>query len=193
MAARPPRIQRQRTGYPRRRGVFATNTPAAGSPTWSSATRGEDRIRGLNGTGMTNLPLQAFAKNQIWLELACLAYESLDSTAGLPRPARPNVGTQTHAAPTADRGWADYHHRPAPDPASVETMALDRPYNQRPQPPRRTDLTKPCQPIDQEPGEPANSAPEARHAQCPTALASSRNTTRAHARMIQSSASPKTL
>ena len=29
---------------------------------------------------MTNLPLQAFAKNQIWLELACLAYELLTWT-----------------------------------------------------------------------------------------------------------------
>ena len=30
--------------------------------------------------GLTNRPLQAFAKNQIWLELACLAYELLKST-----------------------------------------------------------------------------------------------------------------
>ena len=42
--------------------------------------RAEDRIRGLKDTGMTNLPLQAFAKNQIWLELACLAYELLTWT-----------------------------------------------------------------------------------------------------------------
>lgn len=42
--------------------------------------RAEDRIRGLKDTGLTNLPLQAFAKNQIWLELACLAYELLTWT-----------------------------------------------------------------------------------------------------------------
>src|SRR6185436_17136108 len=42
--------------------------------------RAEDRIRGLKDTGMTNLPLQAFTKNQIWLELACLAYELLTWT-----------------------------------------------------------------------------------------------------------------
>ena len=42
--------------------------------------RAEDRIRALKDTGLTNLPLQAFAKNQIWLELACLAYELLTWT-----------------------------------------------------------------------------------------------------------------
>ena len=39
--------------------------------------RAEDRIRGLKDTGMTNLPLQAFAKNEIWLELVQLAAELL--------------------------------------------------------------------------------------------------------------------
>ena len=38
------------------------------------------RIRGLNDTGLPNLPLKAFVKNQIGLELACLAYELLKST-----------------------------------------------------------------------------------------------------------------
>jgi Transposase DDE domain group 1 len=42
--------------------------------------RAEDRIRGLKDTGMTNLPLQAFAKNQIWLELVQLAAELLTWT-----------------------------------------------------------------------------------------------------------------
>lgn len=37
--------------------------------------RAEDRIRGLKDTGLTNLPLQAFDKNQVWVELAQLAYE----------------------------------------------------------------------------------------------------------------------
>jgi Transposase DDE domain group 1 len=39
--------------------------------------RAEDRIRGLKDTGMTNLPLQAFTKNEIWLELVQLAAELL--------------------------------------------------------------------------------------------------------------------
>lgn len=39
--------------------------------------RAEDRIRTLKDTGLTNLPLQAFGKNAIWLELAALAYELL--------------------------------------------------------------------------------------------------------------------
>ena len=51
--------------------------------------------------GLTNRPLQAFAKNQIWLELACLAYELLAWTQLLAfyDPARPNLRTQT--PPTA--------------------------------------------------------------------------------------------
>jgi Transposase DDE domain group 1 len=51
--------------------------------------RAEDRIRGLKDTGMTNLPLHAFAKNQIWLELACLAYELLTWTQLLAWPDQP--------------------------------------------------------------------------------------------------------
>ena len=39
--------------------------------------RAEDRIRGLKDTGLRNLPLQEFAKNQIWLELVHLAAELL--------------------------------------------------------------------------------------------------------------------
>ena len=39
--------------------------------------RAEDRIRALKDTGATNLPLQAFDKNQLWLELAQLAAELL--------------------------------------------------------------------------------------------------------------------
>jgi hypothetical protein len=42
--------------------------------------RAEDRIRGLKDTGLANLPLQALAKNQIWLELVQLAAELLTRT-----------------------------------------------------------------------------------------------------------------
>lgn len=59
--------------------IFATNTTG---PTLAelevrhrSRARCEDRIRNLKDTGATNLPLQAFGKNQIWLELAQLASE----------------------------------------------------------------------------------------------------------------------
>ena len=37
--------------------------------------RCEDRIGNLKDTGITNLPLQSFAKNQLWLEICCLASE----------------------------------------------------------------------------------------------------------------------
>ena len=62
--------------------AFATNTPRRAR--WRLAelevrhrlrARAEDRIRGLKDTGMTNLPLQALTKNQLWLEIAQLAYE----------------------------------------------------------------------------------------------------------------------
>lgn len=42
--------------------------------------RAEDRIRGLKDTGLRNLPLQEFDKNQIWLELVHLAAELLTWT-----------------------------------------------------------------------------------------------------------------
>jgi Transposase DDE domain group 1 len=64
--------------------VFATNTKrgrlADLEVRHRLRARAEDRIRGLKDTGMTNLPLQAFAKNQIWLEIAQLAYELLTWT-----------------------------------------------------------------------------------------------------------------
>jgi Transposase DDE domain group 1 len=51
--------------------------------------RAEDRIRGLKDTGMRNLPLQAFSKNQIWLELVQLATELLTWTQLLAWPDQP--------------------------------------------------------------------------------------------------------
>lgn len=64
--------------------AFATNTPRRAG--WRLAelevrhrlrAHAEDRIRCLKDTGIRNLPLQAFVKNQLWLELAQLAYELL--------------------------------------------------------------------------------------------------------------------
>lgn len=59
--------------------AFATNTTGWRLPDLEVRHRlrahAEDRIRGLKDTGMTNLPLHAFDKNQIWLEIAQLAYE----------------------------------------------------------------------------------------------------------------------
>lgn len=64
--------------------VFATNTKGGRLADLEVRhrlrARAEDRIRGLKDTGMTNLPLQAFDKNQIWLEIAQLAYELLTWT-----------------------------------------------------------------------------------------------------------------
>jgi len=57
--------------------VFATNTRGGRLADLKVRhrlrARAEDRIRGLKDTGMMNLPLQAFAKNQVWLELVQLA------------------------------------------------------------------------------------------------------------------------
>jgi Transposase DDE domain group 1 len=64
--------------------VFATNTRGGRLADLEVRhrlrARAEDRIRGLKDTGMTNLPLHAFNKNQIWLEIAQLAYELLTWT-----------------------------------------------------------------------------------------------------------------
>lgn len=59
--------------------LFATNTTGSTLADLEvrhrSRARCEDRIRNLKDTGATNLPLQAFGKNQIWLELSQLASE----------------------------------------------------------------------------------------------------------------------
>jgi hypothetical protein len=61
--------------------VFATNTRGGRLADLEVRhrlrARAEDRIRALKDTGATNLPLQAFDKNQLWLELAQLAAELL--------------------------------------------------------------------------------------------------------------------
>ncbi len=73
--------------------VFATNTRGGRLADLEVRhrlrARAEDRIRGLKDTGLTNLPLQAFAKNQIWLELAQLAAELLTWTQLLAWPDQP--------------------------------------------------------------------------------------------------------
>jgi hypothetical protein len=64
--------------------VFATNTRGGRLADLEVRhrlrARAEDRIRSLKDTGMTNLPLQVFGKNQIWLELVQLAAELLTWT-----------------------------------------------------------------------------------------------------------------
>jgi hypothetical protein len=73
--------------------VFATNTAGGRLAELELRhrlrARAEDRIRGLKDTGMTNLPLQAFTKNQIWLELVQLAAELLTWTQLLAWPNAP--------------------------------------------------------------------------------------------------------
>ena len=73
--------------------MFATNTTggriAELEVRHRLRARAEDRIRTLKDTGLTNLPLQAFGKNEIWLELAALAYELLTWTQLLAWPDQP--------------------------------------------------------------------------------------------------------
>lgn len=64
--------------------VFATNTAGGRLADLELRhrlrARCEDRIRAMKDTGLTNLPLHAFAKNQIWLELVQLATDLLTWT-----------------------------------------------------------------------------------------------------------------
>lgn len=73
--------------------VFATNTTGGRLADLEvrhrMRARAEDRIRTLKDTGLTNLPLHAFSKNEIWLELAALAYELLTWTQLLAWPNHP--------------------------------------------------------------------------------------------------------
>jgi hypothetical protein len=61
--------------------LFATNTRGGRIADLElrhrQRARAEDRIRGLKDCGLRNLPLHAFAKNVIWLELVALAAELL--------------------------------------------------------------------------------------------------------------------
>jgi hypothetical protein len=65
--------------------AFATNTKAGGPGTQlpelklrhRRRARAEDRIRCAEDTGLTNLPLQGFAQNQIWCALVQLAADLL--------------------------------------------------------------------------------------------------------------------
>jgi hypothetical protein len=99
--------------------------------------RAEDRIRGLKDTGMTNLPLQAFAKNQIWLELVQLAAELLTWTQLLAwdhhparswEPKRLRLRLLTVAArlspPAADSYCASRADGPGQSSSSTATTAL---------------------------------------------------------------------
>ncbi|MGK2854488.1 MAG: IS1380 family transposase [Microbacteriaceae bacterium] len=73
--------------------VFATNTTGGRLADLEvrhrMRARAEDRIRTLKDTGLTNLPLQAFGKNEVWLELAAMAYELLTWTQLLAWPSHP--------------------------------------------------------------------------------------------------------
>lgn len=73
--------------------VFATNTTGGRLADLEvrhrMRARAEDRIRTLKDTGLTNLPLHAFGKNEVWLELAALAYELLTWTQLLAWPNHP--------------------------------------------------------------------------------------------------------
>ena len=109
--------------------------------------RAEDRIRGLKDTGLTNLPLQAFDKNQIWLEIVALAAELLTWTQLLAwpdSPARP--GNPNGCGYDSRRRRPHHHHRPPPHPAPEPTLALGRPDDHRTAKPRRTQLNSDAPP-----------------------------------------------
>ena len=123
--------------------VFATNTTGGRLADLEVRhrlrARAEDRIRGLKDTGMTNLPLQAFAKNQIWLELVQLAAELLTWTQLLAwhdQPARTWEPKRLRLRLLTVAG-RDHHHRPPTHPAPIATMALGRPDHRRPPTPGR--------------------------------------------------------
>jgi hypothetical protein len=73
--------------------VFATNTRGGRLAELElrhrQRARAEDRIRALKDTGLRNLPLHAFDKNIIWLELVQLAAELLTWTQTLAWPTNP--------------------------------------------------------------------------------------------------------
>ena len=124
--------------------VFATNTLGGRLADLEVRhrlrARAEDRIRGLKDTGLTNLPLQAFAKNQIWLELVQLAAELLTWTQLLAWPDQPartwepkrlrlrllavagriiTTGRRRILRLSRRWPWTDLHHQRPPTPRSA--------------------------------------------------------------------------
>ena len=153
--------------------VFATNTVGGRLADLEVRhrlrARAEDRIRGLKDTG-TDQPAAAGLRQEPDLARTRPAGRRtahLDPTAGLARPARPNLGTQTPAAAAAGRRRAPDHHRPPTHPAPLQAMALGRPHHQRPPTPRRARPdTEPPAPTTQD-RRTGDTAPETTHA--PTA------------------------
>ena len=77
----------------------------------------------------------------------------LDPDAGLARPGRPPLGTQTAPTPAADRRWAHHPQRPPTATTAAPRLALERPHRHRlGSPPTR--LTQPPRPHDQGPRRP---------------------------------------
>ena len=140
---------------------FATNTKG-----WRIAdleirhrlrARAEDRIRGLKDTGLTNLPLQAFAKNQIWVELAQLAYELLtwtqtfawhDQRARVWEPKRLRLRLLAVTGRIITTGRRTHSAR-------LPAMAMGRLDHRRPPQTRRPDLNQRPAPTTKDIGEPA--------------------------------------
>lgn len=139
--------------------AFATNTRrgqlAALELRHRRRARAEDRIRAAKHTGLTNLPLHAFAQNQIWCALVALAceitawmqtltlaghharrwepkrlrYRLLSSAARLTRTARRILVR----LPTPPVG-RPHHHRHHPAPPPQRTRLNSRPPSLRPDP-----------------------------------------------------------
>jgi hypothetical protein len=149
--------------------AFATNTATGGPGTQlpdlelrhRRRARCEDRIRGAKDTGLTNLPLHHFAHLDRDRRTG-LRDHRLDAAAGVDRPRRTQVGTQTpppapvlHRRPARDQ-------RPPEDPAPVRARALDifglagtrtaTPWRRRPRPADNHHVHRPDNPAPQPPG-----------------------------------------
>ena len=154
--------------------LFATNTTGGRLADLEvrhrMRARAEDRIRTLKDTGLTNLPLQAFGKNEIWLELAALGYELMTWTQLLAWPNHPGPQLGTQTTTPAQRGRTNHHHRTPPHPAPESAMALVRATDQRSTKHRRPQLNPqphsfdlcPRQPATQRRGHPTPKSPHRR-------------------------------
>jgi len=92
--------------------------------------RCEDRIRICKDTGLQNLPLHGYAQNQLWVAVVCLAVEltAWTGNAGLHRPPRPAVGTQTPAAAPVRHRRPPRPPRPTTPPPAVRSRPLASPH-----------------------------------------------------------------
>ena len=98
--------------------------------------RCEDRIRNAKDTGLRNLPLTAFAQNQIWVAVVAVGdrVDRVAADVGADRHRRPPLGAETDPAAIVFHGRDDRPPIPTGLAAPVRPCPASAPVHRRPDP-----------------------------------------------------------